>query len=207
MSKVELVYNINTKNDFGRLDVEALGDTFEVSRKTFSLEEEDKMINQKTLKEYFTYDKDTGLFTRLKSKDGRPFKADGHKSLRKGYVRLKILGKQYGGHVMAWLYQYGDLPNCDLDHINHDRSDNRIVNLRKSSKTINSQNQSRSSNNTSGVVGVSFQKGSQLWRATIRVDGKLVQLISSRDKEVCVLARKEAEIKYGFHENHGKEKL
>jgi hypothetical protein len=81
----------------------------------------------------------------------------------KGYRVLCIDGSKLWGHHMAWVIIYGELPDM-LDHINRDRSDNRIINLRKTNKSQNGLN-SRSSNNKSGYHGVHYHKCTGKWVA------------------------------------------
>jgi hypothetical protein len=91
-----------------------------------------------------------------------------------------------------------------VDHINHDRSDNRMSNLRDVSQKTQSQNQSRRSDNKSGHCGIEEIKGKRgsTWRATIR-EGKQIYLGSFKTLEKAIAARKAAEVKYGFHPLHG----
>ena len=100
----------------------------------------------------------------------------------------------------------GIIPNgMQIDHINHIRNDNRLMNLRLVSAKVNSRNMSKKTCNTSGLTGVYYaSRYVNPWRALIRVDGKRVTLGSFATKEEAKLARKNAEIKYGFHPNHGR---
>lgn len=80
-----------------------------------------------------------------------------------GYVRIGLGGAKsnsYMAHRLAWLYMTGEWPVADIDHINGKRSDNRWVNLRSVSRSVNLQNQrvARSNNNT-GLLGVTRTRG------------------------------------------------
>ncbi|MGE1723358.1 HNH endonuclease signature motif containing protein [Enterobacter hormaechei] len=94
------------------------------------------MITQARLKECLDYDPLTGSFTWIKStayciKPGMP--AD---SLTcNGYIGIKLDGKNYLAHRLAWLYMFGEFPPGHLDHINCVRTDNRIANLRPATHT------------------------------------------------------------------------
>lgn len=95
----------------------------------------------------------------------------GH-STQSGYVDITIKRRQYQAHRLAWLYVYGEWPSGEIDHINEDRSDNRISNLRIATR---SQNVIRSNpRSKSGFKGV-YQDGSR-WSAQIRVDRKCIYL-------------------------------
>ena len=156
------------------------------------------MITQKELKKKFHYDFKTGLLTRLST--GNIFSVPDNV----GYFSVDINKKKYRVHRLAWLYVYGEMPKEQIDHINHDKTDNRICNLREVSNTENRRNMSLDKRNKNGITGIDFYKKTKLWRACIRANGKHKHLGYFKNKVDAILARKKAEIKYGFHENHGK---
>ena len=86
--------------------------------------------------------------------------------------------------------------NLDIDHINHKMYDNRKENLRVCKHAENMMNQSKRSDNTSGVVGVNFHKQNGMWHARIGVHGKRINLGFFSNFNDAVNARKEAEDKY-----------
>jgi len=87
-----------------------------------------------------------------------------------GYVEVGVLGKHVYGHRLAWAMTHGDWPEFHIDHINGNRSDNRIANLRIAPRSINHENKRRpSSRNTSGYLGVTFCQQTQRWVAQITV--------------------------------------
>lgn len=163
-----------------------------------------RMLNQDTLKEIISYDPVTGNFIWIKPVANRIKAGDfaGTES-GNGYISIKIKSKAYLAHRLAWLYMTGKWPKCQIDHDNHIRQDNRWINLFEATNIENSRNRSLSKKNTSGFNGVSWMKGSKRWRAQIRVDGRLIILGLFSDINLAVLARKEADIKYGFSTNHG----
>lgn len=116
---------------------------------------------------------------------------------------MRVHGKDYRGHILAWVYEYGNNPNGEIDHINHDCSDNRIKNLRVATSSENSRNSSIRKDNTSGFTGVQFSKKKNKWIAIIKIKNKTKYLGSYNKKEGAILVRKQANIKYGFHKNHG----
>ena len=122
-----------------------------------------------------------------------------------GYRAIKFNKTQYRSHRLAWIMFYGYMP-INIDHINHNKSDNRIVNLREADNTENQRNCNIRCINTSGFNGVSYlpkKGGDKKWRASIKVSGKAIYLGYFLTKEEAVEARKSANIKYNFHENHG----
>lgn len=119
-----------------------------------------------------------------------------------GYIRAPFDGVFHPIHRMAWLYVYGVYPEGEIDHINGEKSDNRITNLRDVSHACNGRNQKKSKSNTSGFMGVSKSHGK--WIAFITVNRERIWLGRFRDKSDAVKARREAEKEYGFHENHGR---
>jgi hypothetical protein len=92
---------------------------------------------------------------------------------RTGYVQLKVAGKLFLAHRLAWLVSTGQDPvGLQIDHINGIKIDNRLCNLRLATNSQNSCNKKLSRRNTSGYKGVSYSKQGQKWRADIRINGK-----------------------------------
>ncbi|EPD0133476.1 MULTISPECIES: HNH endonuclease [Enterobacteriaceae] len=125
-------------------------------------------------------------------------------SMNKGYWRVEVSKKPMGVHRIAWAMHYGEYPEGWIDHINGDRSDNRIINLRVTDPVGNATNQKMPANNSSGVAGVSYVPRDNKWKAYIYHGNKFVYLGYFVDKNDAIAARKMAEVKYGFHENHGR---
>lgn len=120
-----------------------------------------------------------------------------------GYRQGKFLSKSYQEHRLIWFIHYGYWPTGQIDHINHIRDDNRLENLRDVPKLGNARNQKMHKVNTSGKMGVSFYKPYGKWLARIKDGKKDVYLGYFTLKEDAILAREAAEIKYGYHPNHG----
>lgn len=99
---------------------------------------------------------------------------------------------------MVWLYVYGVWPSRFIDHIDHNPSNNRIVNLRDVSASDNMRNRRLGRHNTSGAHGVRFDKLSGRWTASININ-----LGSFDRRQDAVDARKSAEVKFGYHPLHG----
>lgn len=119
-----------------------------------------------------------------------------------GYLQTQVNGKIYRNHRLIWLMHYGYLPRI-LDHIDHNKQNNKLENLREVTYSENCKNITRPRNNTSGVVGVSYSKRLGKWYAQIRSERAKYWLGVFDTFEEAVKARKEAEAKYGFHKNHG----
>jgi len=120
-----------------------------------------------------------------------------------GYMRVKISCRLMKAHRVVWAMQTGDWPVGQIDHVNHDRADNRINNLRCVTVAENSRNQSIASNNTSGVCGVYWHRSTGKWRAVISVSGVRLYLGDFSNLFDATTARRASERKYGYHENHG----
>lgn len=156
------------------------------------------------LKELLNYNPDTGNFNWLCSRSGvHASKSFAGGKTAGGYLKICINGDSFCIHRLAWFYVYGYWPD-QIDHINGIRDDNRIVNLRDVSSGDNGKNSSIPSHNTSGVLGVCWHKHTGRWRAQIQVEGKVIHLGCFDYFNDAVISRQEANIKYGFHKNHGK---
>jgi len=159
-------------------------------------------ITQKRLKELFSYSEVTGLFTRI-NKTSRFKSGTVAGFLRKdGYVQIKVDYVNYLAHRLAWIYVSGEIPAGEIDHVNHKRSDNAISNLRDVSRLENSKNLSASKNG-SGATGVRFLQTRSKYVASISDAGRVVFLGHFDNHQDAAHARKIAENKYGYHENHG----
>jgi hypothetical protein len=157
------------------------------------------MLTQKELKRLLSYDPETGLFTWLKSR-GTVAKGSIAGSIgSKGYVKIQISGKTYLAHRLVFLYLGLELPE-DVDHINHNRIDNRLCNLRQVSRADNCRN--RTNPNTQKVFGV-CEIRDKYYQVVIGQDSKKIELGCFNDYFEAVCARKSAELKLNYHRNHG----
>ncbi len=122
----------------------------------------------------------------------------------KGYRFGSIFGIKYRAHRVIWALETGDWPADQIDHINGERDDNRLVNLREVTNAENGRNRRRPDANTSGVVGVYWSSAREKWLTRIIVDGRHHYLGLFADFDEAVTVRKAAEAAQGYHENHGR---
>lgn len=121
-----------------------------------------------------------------------------------GRMHGRIFEKNYAKHRICWLHYHGAWPENVIDHIDGDPTNNRISNLRDVAQQENALNQKLRNTNKSGQMGVCEANSGSRWRAYITVDGKQVNLGQFENKDDAIAARKAAEVKYGFHPNHGR---
>lgn len=141
-------------------------------------------INQEYLKQILDYDPETGVFVWKR----RPLSAfsDAKFPLRehprwntryalkeagmpdqRGYIRIKLQGKRYSAHRLAWIWMTGEYPALDIDHANLNKSDNRWSNLRLATRSENTANRPPAINNATGWKGVHWHKANKKWTAAI----------------------------------------
>jgi|SRR6516164_945273 hypothetical protein len=136
------------------------------------------MLTQERIKELFSYDPETGLFTRLIDRSHNAKKGDIVGSNSRGYLVIYVDGRLYFAHRLAWLYMIGSFPVYTIDHINGDKKDNRFSNLRDIPNSINTQNVhcARSCNQSTGLLGATLDKRRGKFRSQIKVNGKNIFL-------------------------------
>lgn len=121
----------------------------------------------------------------------------------KSYRQIIINGKHYLAHRLAWLLLTGEFPAEQIDHIDGDGLNNAAENLRAVSGAENHKNTRKPATNTSGIAGVCWHKRYSKWVAQIRINGRRIHLGYFESFDDAAKARKDADIKYGFQENHG----
>lgn len=178
-------------------------------------------ITSDTVREIFSYSPDTGELRWNKRPrshfstegswksfntrfSGRVAGSEHNFNCEKFYRFLTFRDRGYLIHRIIWLHSTGDWPAEEIDHIDGNGLNNRIDNLRDVSHRENARNVKKGSRNTSGAVGVGWMQSKGKYRATIGINRKNISLGHYTDFNDAVDARKKAEIKYGFHDNHGK---
>jgi hypothetical protein len=132
------------------------------------------MLTQLRLKELFLYHPETGVFVWRVSPCPRVKIGDvaggiGHT----GYRQIQVNRRFYLAHRLAWLYTTALWPKDQIDHINGDRADNRILNLREATSQENNRNM-KARGSISGFKGV--YRARRKWRARIRINRKIKNL-------------------------------
>lgn len=168
-------------------------------------------LTQELLHELIEYDPSSGIVTWKMRKDNignfnQRFsgKIAGNNKLDsngKTYRQLKLFGKSYYIHRLAWLYMTGSFPKEQIDHINGNGTDNRFENLREATNMDNSLNKRKYHNNKTGGVGWNQSRNKYTVRINDNGACKFLGHFSDFFEAVCV--RKSIEYKLNYHENHG----
>jgi hypothetical protein len=166
------------------------------------------MLTQEKLKSFINYDPNAGIFTRIGYLDRWNNFVVKNKVLstlsNEGYLIISIQGKRYKAHRLVFLYMFNTNISDDfeVDHIDGNRGNNKLDNLKLADRCINMKNKSLYSNNTTNVIGVC--KSGNRYRARINVDGKRISLGLFDTIEEAAKVRLEFEQKLNYSENHGR---
>jgi len=166
-----------------------------------------KELTQEEVRCYFNYDPQTGA---LVNKNQRWFGCPVEIGAEAGtfypdtrFIRVMVDGKSYLAHRLIWLYVYGSWPEY-VDHIDQDRTNNRINNLRDVTHAVNTRNKPKYKSNKSGVTGVNLSRSGKWFVIINKEVGVRKNMGTFSDKFEAICCRKSAENKYGYHTNHGK---
>jgi hypothetical protein len=164
------------------------------------------MLTQARLKELLSYSPVTGLFTRRVITCNKVRIGDIAGTVDKsGYIHIRVEGKIYKAHRLAWLYTQGQMPPNMIDHINGIKDDNRLVNIRLATRSQNLGNSKIRLNSISGLKGVSWVGMRGKWRARINIEGNGKHLGMFKCKHEAHEAYRQAANKYfGEFANYGK---
>jgi len=163
--------------------------------------------NIEDLEKYLQYTPSTGKFKWLNV--GRRWKCRMGEEAgyvnKRGYRIIGFKGKIYRAHRLAWYMSKKVIPSDhEVDHINGNKDDNRLGNLRVVTKQENAMNRKLPKTSTSGILGVYWHKKQEKWHAGVKIKGKQRYLGSFSTKEEAGEARLKANRKLNFHTNHGK---
>ena len=137
----------------------------------------ENISDQALLKSLLHYNPDTGVFTWLETRGGTARRGTVAGNVQKmGYRYINFNRRLVGAHRLAWLYVHGVWPTGDIDHINHQRDDNRIANLRDTNRSQNMRNSRRKRTEHSPLQGVCWDRESGRWLASITSNGKQMHL-------------------------------
>lgn len=120
-----------------------------------------------------------------------------------GYLKVTFKGVEYLVHRLCWFLCKDEWPEA-IDHINHNKCDNRLENIRGVTTQVSNMNQSLRPSNKSGLSGVYWCKSKLKWRAQIRIDGKKTNLGTFSTLLDAAAVMIKSTMKYGYHKNHGK---
>ncbi len=148
-----------------------------------------------------SYDPSTGIFTRKKSCKGcRKDSIVGSKT-KHGYLVTSFHRKQIYLHRLAWFFVYKEMPNGLVDHIDGDKTNNKINNLRIVNFSENAQNSFRHFDNKSGYKGV-WKHSDKKWRSGICLNGKMKYLgLFDNPKDAHNAYVKESQILHSHRKN------
>lgn len=136
------------------------------------IKKNDKRLTYERVRELFDYDPETGKLTNKTSRGRAKIGAESGSFDGLGYRQILVDYKQFMVHRVIWLWWYGYTPENYIDHVNGEKADNRIENLREVSHSCNLRNAPQYKSNTSGVKGVCFDTSRKKWLASINLNGR-----------------------------------
>lgn len=153
-------------------------------------------ISQARLRDLFEY---AGGFLVWKSPTGRRTSVGGRAGFKNGngYFRVQIQKQNYSLHRLVYIWHFGSCLDKEVDHVDGDKSNNSIENLRLATRAENCRNRTKIKTLTSTIKGVSKKTSSTKWRSRICVDGKTYELGSFKTEEEAANARIAAQHLHG----------
>ena len=158
-------------------------------------------FNQELIQHFFNY-KDGELYWKISPKAGVNKGDQAGYVEPRGYKVIKVLSKKYKAHKLIFLYHRGYMPKF-IDHINNNRVDNRIENLREATRIQNNQNANIRKDNTSGIKGVFYDKRNKKWIACLHYNKQRIIKRFDYFEEAKKEIRKMREIYHKEFCNHG----
>ena len=159
----------------------------------------DNLPTQEELLADFDYIPETGELLNTRFRGGTSLRGAVAGSVDKcGYRFIAYKGKKYPAARMIWCWVHGSWPEHEIDHINKERDDNRLINLREAARTCNQRNKTLSKNSTTGIKGITINKRTGGYVAQITYEYKSIFLKHSHDLSMAVKARWEAEVRFEY---------
>jgi hypothetical protein len=159
------------------------------------------MLTRDDVRQVFTYDERTGMLLKRACPTCGCYNAPVYNTHGEGYLTVAFQGKTQLMHRLVWVYFNGPIKDgMVIDHIDGNRANNRIENLRMVTRQRNNMNKCLRKDNTSGYTGVQYDKTVNKWNARIKLNGALYNLGNFLKKEDAINMRKQAEITYGYTE-------
>lgn len=149
----------------------------EVLKKIYSLHAKEELV-QYNLQEALSYNSVTGEITwKINPNLGYTKAGDIAGTVdNKGYIVISVGYKRYKAHRLAWYLYHGQWPKNQIDHIDQNKQNNAINNLRDVTQQINQSNTSVRKDSTSGYKGINWNKKRKKWQVRIQIDGKRKEL-------------------------------
>ena len=161
-------------------------------------------ISTEELNYHFRHDATEGKLYRRFSRAGSPAGKEAGSIKDTGYRALRVRGLYIATHRAIYQMVHGALEDgLDIDHIDGDRLNNKIENLRTVTRGENGKNKRLPRTNSSGIIGVNWSKPHSKWKAVIKHNQHIYYLGLYTSKEEAAKVRMEAAIRFGFHPNHG----
>ncbi len=134
-----------------------------------------KPLTQERLRHDLDYEPYTGVFTR---KTG-PRSGQQAGTIHEGYIRIRVAGRRYRGHRLAFLWMTGEFPSEEVDHTNGARDDNRWANLRPASRSENNCNTAARGE----MKGASYHARHKTWQVRVQKHGRRLFVGEFKTKE------------------------
>jgi len=153
--------------------------------------------SQEELHRFFNY-KEGYLYRKIQTSSNAKINDKAGYLHPSGYLLVSINCQKYPVHRIIWCYHFGSIPSkLEIDHIDGNKKNNMIENLRLATHSQNKSNNKRAQRNSkSNILGVSWCKISSKWRATIQINSKQKHLGVFANQEDAVAARRAAELQY-----------
>ena len=161
------------------------------------------MVNQHNLTELFEY-RDGKLFWKNPTSRAVSSGTEAGTPRKDGRRQIILFGKHYLTSRLVYFMFHGEFPEI-VDHINRDYTDNRIENLRKSTRAQNNWNRKNQHNSVSGCKNVYWHNQSKTWRVRVSVNGTRIAFGQYKDleqaKRVAIEARSKHHGEFAYHGN------